>query len=534
MKTLSAAALMALSLPLSLPLILPLIWPAAASAQIVALPQGAVEGVTQYDVESFKGIPYAAPPVGELRWRAPQAAPAWTGVRVADRFAPDCLQHALRGDDAPLSVKPSEDCLYLNVWRPADMKPGAKLPVMVWVYGGGYVSGGTSPAIYDGKAFARDGIVFVSFNYRVGRFGFFAFPELTKEDADHGQLGDYAYMDMIAALKWVKANIAAFGGDPGQVTIFGESAGGAAMHTLLTSPQARGLFNRAIIESGGGRGNLMGPRYLRDDRPGRPSGENIGVAFARAHGVDGTGPEALKALRALPADALVGGLGLADYQPDTYAGPMLDGRIVVEDPDKAYAAGHDAGVSVMVGANSGDLMPQSAVSKDALFAAFGADAGAARKAYDPDGAAPLARLNAEVGMDQLMVEPARLTAQALSAHGRAVYEYRFDYTASQKKAGAPFGAPHASELPFVFETVDARYGEAATAQDHAASRLMHAYWANFAKTGDPNGAGLPQWPVYTADKDDLLIFTPDAGAGAVADPWKARLDVTAKAASEQH
>ncbi|HEX7800755.1 MAG TPA: carboxylesterase family protein, partial [Asticcacaulis sp.] len=186
MKTLSAAALMALSLPL----ILPLIWPAAASAQIVALPQGAVEGVTQYDVESFKGIPYAAPPVGELRWRAPQAAPAWTGVRVADRFAPDCLQHALRGDDAPLSVKPSEDCLYLNVWRPADMKPGAKLPVMVWVYGGGYVSGGTSPAIYDGKAFARDGIVFVSFNYRVGRFGFFAFPELTKEDADHGQLGD--------------------------------------------------------------------------------------------------------------------------------------------------------------------------------------------------------------------------------------------------------------------------------------------------------------------------------------------------------
>ncbi|HWU51114.1 MAG TPA: carboxylesterase family protein [Asticcacaulis sp.] len=523
MKTLSAvAALLALTLPTALP--------TATLAQTVALPQGAVEGVTQYDVESFKGIPYAAPPVGDLRWRAPQAAPSWTGVRIADHFAPDCLQHPLRGDDAPLGVKPSEDCLYLNVWRPADTKPGAKLPVMVWVYGGGYVSGGTSPAIYNGKAFARDGIVFVSFNYRVGRFGFFGFPELTKEDADHGQLGDYAYMDMIAALKWVKANIAAFGGDPDQVTIFGESAGGAAMHTLLTSPQSKGLFNRAIIESGGGRGNLMGPRLLHDDRPGRPSGENVGVAFAKAHGIDGTGPAALKALRALPADAIVSGLGLADYQPDAYAGPMLDGHIVVEDPDKAYAAGRDAGVPVMVGATSGDLMPKFAADKDALFAGFGAEANAARKVYDPDGSAPLPLLNAEVGMDQVMEEPARLTAQALSAHGRTVYEYRFDYTASQKKAGSPFGAPHASELPFVFETVEARYGEAATAQDHAAARLMHAYWANFAKTGDPNGAGLPQWPAYDAAKDELLILTPDAGAEAVADPWKARLDVTARAA----
>jgi para-nitrobenzyl esterase len=464
-----------------------------------------------------------------LRWLAPQAAPSWTGVRLADHFASDCLQTPWPGDDAPLSVKPSEDCLYLNVWRPAGAKPGAKLPVMVWVYGGGYVSGGTSPAIYNGKAFARDGIVFVSFNYRVGRFGFFGFPELTKEDADHGLLGDYAYMDMIAALKWVKASIAAFGGDPDQVTIFGESAGGAAMHTLLTSPESKGLFNRAIIESGGGRGNLMGPRYLSKDKPGLPSAETVGVNFARAHGIDGIGAEALKALRALPAEAVLDGLSLVSRPADTYAGPMLDGHIVVEDPDKAYAAGHEAGVPVMVGANSGDLAAKSAASKDALFATFGAQADAARKVYDPDGSKPLAQLNAEVGMDQVMVEPARLTAQTLSAHGRTAYEYRFDYTASQKKAGSPFGAPHASELPFVFETVDARYGEKATADDHAASRLMHAYWANFAKTGDPNGAGLPQWPVYDSDKDELLILTPDAGAKAVADPWKARLDVTARA-----
>jgi len=507
-----------------------LIIPVAAQAGPVRIAQGALEGVTEYQVESFRGIPYAAPPVGSLRWRAPQAAPAWQGTRVADRYGPDCLQFPFPGDDAPLSVKPSEDCLYLNVWRPRDAKPGAKLPVMVWVYGGGYVSGGTSPAIYNGKAFAADGIVFVSFNYRVGRFGFFGFPELSREDADHGLLGNYAYMDMIAALKWIRANIAAFGGDPDQVTIFGESAGGAAMHTLLTSPEGKGLFARAIIQSGGGRGNLMGARDLRTGKPGLPSAEAIGVNFARTHGIAGDGAAALKALRALPAEAICDGLGLGASQPDTYAGPMTDGRIVTENPDAAYRAGHDAGVPVMVGANSGDLMPGQAGDKAALFGAFGALADAARRAYDPDGGKSLAQLNAETGMDRVMIEPARLTAQLLSAHGRTVYEYRFAYTASQKAAGSPWGAPHASELPFVFETVDARYGEAATAQDHAASRLMHDYWLNFAKTGNPNGGDLPGWPAYNASKDELLILAPDATAQAVGDPLKARLDVTSAAA----
>lgn len=484
----------------------------------VTIAQGTLEGVTQYDVQSFKGIPFAAPPVGALRWRAPQAAAAWKGTRVADHFAPDCLQEAAAFDDAPLSVKPSEDCLYLNVWRPASATAGAKLPVMVWIYGGGMVSGGTSPAIYDGTAFAKDGVILVSMNYRVGRFGYFAFPELTREDADHGLLGNYGLMDQIAALTWIKANIAAFGGDPDNVTIFGESAGGMAVNTLLTSPLSDGLFNRAIIQSGGGRGGLMGSNTIA-------TSETLGVNFAKANGIKGSGAAALKALRALPADTVTGNLGLATsgQQRDTYGGPMIDGKLLVETSDLAYATGHNAKVPVMVGANTADLGFVMGDSKDALFATT-ADAAAAKAAYDPDGQASVDQVRAQMGMDKTMLEPARLTARLLAAQGLKVYEYRFGYIASQKKAQSPNGAPHASELPFVFETVAARYGASATAQDYDAAKVMHAYWVNFARTGDPNGGALPAWPAYEAATDQVLVLTPDAGAAAGADTWKARFD----------
>ena len=513
MKAITLAALVALCLST----------PALASpGPQVKLTQGTLEGVLQYSVESFKGIPFAAPPVGPLRWRAPQAAPSWQGVRIADHFAPDCLQESASFDDAPLSVKPSEDCLYLNVWRPANAK--GPLPVIVMIYGGGMVSGGTSPAIYDGTSFARDGLIFVSMNYRLGRFGYFAFPELTKEDADHGLLGNYGLMDQIAALKWVQANIAAFGGDPARVTIFGESAGGMAVHTMLTSPLSRGLFAGAIIQSGGGRGGLMGSHTVA-------TSEVLGVNFAKANGIAGTDSKALRALRALPADAVTGQLGLATSgaQKDTYGGPMIDGKLLVETADLAYAAGHNAKVPVMVGANSADIGSASGDSKDALFAGF-PDPAAAKAAYDPTGQAPLDQVRAEIGMDKTMLEPARLTAQLLASQGLKAYEYRWGYTASQKRASSPYGAPHASELPFMFETVDARYGEAATAQDHDVSRLMHAYWVNFAKTGDPNGAGLPVWPAYDAKADRILEFSPDGQAVPEADPLKARFDATAAAA----
>jgi para-nitrobenzyl esterase len=216
---------------------------AAPAAPTVSVAQGTLVGAEEGAVASFKGIPYAAPPVGDLRWRAPQPVAGWTGPRDATQYGHDCAQAPFPPDAAPIRTQPAEDCLYLNVWKPAGAAANARLPVMVWIHGGGFVNGGTSPAVYSGAAFARDGVVLVSLNYRLGRFGFFAHPALKAE----GLGGNFGFLDQIAALKWVQANVAAFGGDPANVTVFGESAGGMSMHMLLQSPLARGLFARAII-----------------------------------------------------------------------------------------------------------------------------------------------------------------------------------------------------------------------------------------------------------------------------------------------
>jgi para-nitrobenzyl esterase len=273
---------------------------------------GSVTGTTGAGVAVFKGIPFAAPPVGPLRWRAPQPVQTWSGVRAADRFGHDCMQLPFPSDAAPLGTTPAEDCLVLNVWRPA--ASAAPKPVLVWIYGGGFVNGGSSPAVYDGSAFARQDVVFVSFNYRLGRFGFFAHPALSA--ANEGPLGNYALLDQIAALQWVRANIAKFGGDPAQVTLMGESAGGASVLNLMASPMAKGLFARAIVMSGGGR-TLIGGVPLRGEAGGRPSAETIGVNFATTQGIAGrSDAETLAALRALPADQVRGELNLA------YRGPV--------------------------------------------------------------------------------------------------------------------------------------------------------------------------------------------------------------------
>ena len=497
---------------------------AQAAGPQVTVAQGGLEGVHDYTVDSFKGIPFAAPPTGALRWRAPQPAAAWPGVRVADHFAPDCMQQTVPWTEAPSTVKPSEDCLYLNVWRPAGSQVAQKLPVMVWIHGGGFVNGGTSPALYDGTSFARDGVICVSVNYRLGRFGFFGFPALTKENADHGDLGNYAFMDQIAALKWVRDNIAAFGGDPDNVTIFGESAGGMSVHALLTSPEAKGLFKRAIIQSGLGRSGPDGPRRLsgeEDQKTNKSSAEAIGVNFARLRGIDGTDAAALARLRALPAEAVSGDLSLAagTTEKETFASAMVDGQVVAETAEAAYAAGHINAEAILIGANTADAGKGHAASKDALFATFGPLATRARQAYDPDGAMSLDALNQAVGADAEMVEPARMTAQYAAAHGVSVYAYRFGYVASQKRAASPLGVPHAAELPFVFETLDARYGELATAEDHDMARRTHAAWVAFAK-------GQAPWTAWTPAGDAVMMFTPDAQTVVEPDPLKARLDVT--------
>jgi para-nitrobenzyl esterase len=458
--------------------IVPLVDPALRQVNIDS---GPVSGLIEDDVLTFKGIPFAQPPVGALRWAAPRPPIPWTAIFEAKDYGHDCMQKPFPEDAAPLRTVPSEDCLVLNVWRPATT--AAKLPVMVWIYGGGFVNGGTSPAEYDGKEFARQGIVLVSFNYRLGRFGFFGHPALSA--AGPGPKGNYGFMDQIAALKWVKSNIAAFGGDPDNVTLFGESAGGYSVHTLMTSPLANNLFSKAIIESGGGRGQLMGPRFLHADLPNAPSAETIGMNFARSVGIAGTGPKALAKLRALSADQVTAGLGLMslDSSRKTYSGPMIDGTIVLEDAQTAYLAGRVAHIPLIIGANSNDISVSA------------------------------------------MLEPARFVAATLSSQGIPTYEYRFSYVADSQRSTWTAGAPHATEIPYVFDTVRAHYGAALSIRDAAVARLVNSYWSNFAKTGTPNGPELPQWPGYTATADAMMDFDADGKAEAKPDPWKARLDL---------
>jgi para-nitrobenzyl esterase len=490
----------------------------------VSIDSGWLQGASQDGVISFKGIPFAAAPIGPLRWRAPQPVMPWSGLREATAFQADCMQLPFPSDAAPLGTKPAEDCLYLNVWRPA-ASAANKQPVMVWIYGGGFVNGGSSPAEYDGSQFAKKGVIFVSFNYRLGRFGFFGHPALTHENAD-GLLGNYGFLDQIAALQWVKRNIAAFGGDASNVTVFGESAGGFSVHMLLTSPLADGLFQKAIIESGGGRTNLGGQRFLSTALPNGPaSAESVGLAFAKSVGVEGTDAATLSRLRALPAETIVGNLNMATKNTPYYSGPMVDGRIVLTDPQSTYLSGAGAKVPLMVGANSSDIGFIFADSLEALYRPFGSNREMAKVAYDPENRKEMTAIRSKMSEDRFMVEPARFVARVFASKGLPVYEYRFSYVAeSMRKQWS--GAPHATEIPFVFDTVRGRYGKELTATDENTAQSILSYWVAFARTGDPNGEGRAQWPRYSADTDQILDFTNNHPTGE-ADPWKSRLDVTA-------
>ena len=498
---------------------------AQPSAPVVTTHEGRVGGAVSDGVVSYKGIPFALPPTGENRWKPPQPVQPWSGVRQATEYAGDCMQLPFPSDAAPLGTKPSENCLYLNVWAPA--QPAShKLPVMVWIYGGGFVNGGSSPAVYSGADFAKQGIVFVSFNYRLGRFGFFGHPALTAESKD-GLLGNYGYMDQIAALKWVQRNIAAFGGDPKNVTLFGESAGGGSVLAMMTSPLSKGLFQKAIIESGGGRG-LFPTRYLSKSFPERPSAEQIGIEFARKAGITGEGKEALTALRALPAEQVVDGLNMASMNSPTYAGPMIDGKVVVEEPEAAFLAGRQAKIPLIAGANSADIGFSSAKSKAELFSPFGDSQSTAEKIYDPDGTADLQALRSAIAADRMMVEPARFIVGTQRAAGLPAFEYRFSYVAESMRKEWK-GAPHATEIPYVFDTVKEKYGPALTPSDEATARAANAYWVAFAKTGTPSVPSLPQWPVYDPKTDVVLNFT-ENGPKAEVDPWHGRMELMRRAA----
>ena len=413
----------------------------------IATPDGRVRGAADDGALAFKGIPYAAPPVGALRWRAPQPVRAWSDVRDATAFGPDCMQVQFPGDLAPLRTTPSEDCLYLNVWRPVGNDHD--LPVLVWIHGGGYLNGGSSPAVYSGAPIARQGVVFVSLNYRLGRFGSFAIGPLARENADGGLLNNYGFLDQIAALRWVRRNIAAFGGDPARVTLEGESAGGMSVHALLTSPLADGLFRAAVIQSGGDGHTLISS--VAD-------ATRAGDAFARSVGIAPDDPAALGKLRALPAATVRGELEMGwlfdpPPGPRTWSSPVADGTIAV-DAATAYATGRFARVQVMVGATSADL-------------------------GGPDGP---------------MMLGATQVARQIAAHGVPVFPFRFAYVADAAARAGATGAGHASDVPFFLGTVPVAYGARATDRDLAAQRLANGYLVNFVERGDPNGDGLPHWP----------------------------------------
>lgn len=452
----------------------------AAEAPKVKVESGVLVGTQTERARIFRNVPYAAPPVGVLRWAPPKKPLAWSGERDAAKNGPSCPQK-MNADGSPnegsANGPVSEDCLQLNVFAPLDAR---KAPVMVWLHGGGHKTG--AGWIYDGQNFARDGVVLVAINYRLGPLGYFAHPALGK-----GQGGNYGLMDQVAALQWVKRNIAAFGGDPANVTVFGESAGGASTLAILATPSAKGLFHKAAVQSGGGW-----------NRP-------VTLASKEAEGADlaaKLGATSLAQLRALPAQTLADAGADADY------GPFTDGRLLRETPAQAFAAGREADVPLIVGANSGEdsLLGRSLPNAAAMVGAIPASVKAAYPEEAAKGDEALVR--AAFG-DQFMVAPARwLAAQA--AGGKPAWLYHFSYVGSRFRPMGVTRAAHAAEIQYVFEYWGRRTPESMVApDDRAMASLMHGCWVAFAKTGAPNCATA--WPAYDATRDQLVEFGDQSG-----------------------
>lgn len=503
-------ALAILSMPLALS--------GAPAGPQVKTASGIVEGKDDGSVQSFLGIPYAAPPVGDFRWKPPAPPAKWTGVRNATEFGPHCMQGKIFGDMNFRDPGGSEDCLSLNIWVPAK-PPGAKLPVMVWIYGGGFVAGTTSEARQDGTHLAKQGVIVVSMNYRLGIFGFFVHPELAKESG-HNAAGNYGLMDQLAALQWVHDNIAAFGGDPGNVTIFGESAGSFSVSAQMASPLAKGLFQKAIGESGGAfysGGLSFEPRSVREEKDVKAVSSKLGVST-------------LAELRALPAQKILDAFSPPQSQGFDF-GPDVDGYFLPEPVPAIFAAGKQNDVPLLAGWNHDEgsfeivFSPQKPTAESMRTNAqkdFGDKAPEFLKLYPSDTAEQAMRSAEDFAGDRFIAFSTWEWMESQSKTGKQpIYRFRFDLGPPSDPKAPQMGAYHSAEIEYVFGQLDSKAGVAWRPEDRQLSETMQKYWSNFARSGDPNGPGLAKWPVYSAADGWPVMFL-DAKSGAHRDELRER------------
>ena len=465
---------------------------------------GLISGTTADGVTSYKGIPFAAPPVGELRWKAPQPVVAWEGIRQCNDFGPECPQAPY--PQASLFYSPpqkqSEDCLYLNVWTAA--KANDKRPVMVWIHGGALTRGTGATPTYNGTAFAKKGVVLVTINYRLGPLGYLAHSELTAESPNHSS-GNYGVLDQIAALKWVRKNIAAFGGDPGRVTIFGESAGSWSVNVLVASPLAKGLFHRAIGESGGQFGPMT---YLKEDRDKLPSAEKIGAAFAKAAGAD-----SIKALRAVPAEKIVELFNSNAEGRKFRSQPNVDGWVLPDEIRNIFARGKQNDVPVIVGSNANEMtslttplaLPKTMEEyRKRVETQYGEAAKEFEAVYPVKTDADISAAYLGILRDVTFTLPMRTWARAVATGRSKAYLYFFSH-APPNPNSKYLGAYHAGEIAYVFNNLN-RQNPLMTEADAKLSEMMMSYWVNFATTGDPNGKGLLKWTPYDRNAEAYMDF----------------------------
>jgi len=483
--------------------------PVHADSLTVKTAQGKVQGKTINDgkVKAYLGLPYAAPPVGDLRWKAPEQPAKWKGVRETTHYGARCMQAPVYADMIFQDSGPSEDCLYLNVFAPAEAKAGSKLPVMFWIHGGGYSGGSASEPRHNGDFLPTKGVVLVTINYRLGVFGFLAATELAKEA--NGAAGNYGLLDMVASLKWVKENIAAFGGDPGNVTIFGESAGSFAVSTLMAAPLAQGLFQRAIGESGGAFSDLL------------PTGTLEATEKKDEEWAASIGAPTLAELRAMPADAV---LAASRKDGAPRFSPVVDGRLLTEPVSETYAAGRQAHIPLLAGWNNDEnnaLSRGMTAEKWKAFASehFGERAAEFLTLYPGDTDEQAVRSSIDYGGDTFI---AFGTWKWIEAHLKTgdspIYRYHFELAAPPSKFHPDAIAFHSDDIEYVFGTIDTRPGAVWRPEDRKLSDEMMSYWTNFARTGDPNGPGLPEWPRFGAENKIVHLDNPITSSQSTVEP----------------